>query len=395
MAVSALAYLFKKKLAKTASAEEKAALKQLLQDPRNEPEFKRLLDEAFRETGEELKMNEVAADQVLEIIFNAENKTDGSGKVVRMASRKRRNIVAAAIACILIVSSLWIMREIRQGRNTELVQNTIQHDLAPPASPKAVLTLSSGAKIFLDSAGSGSIAKEGNVNVVKMPDGQIVYKGQGKEISYHTISLPRGSRPMQLTLSDGSHIWLNAASSITYPAAFSGAKRNVTIQGEVYFEVAKNPSAPFTVQTGQTTVEVLGTHFNVNSYEDESGVSITLLEGSVKVEKTGAGKVSRMLTPGQQAIVTQSITLVDKADTEAVMAWKNGYFSLKGADLTSIMRQVSRWYDVEVSYKGEITDKRFVGIISRDVSLSDLLKSLHEFGIRGQLDNQKLTIESK
>jgi transmembrane sensor len=395
MAVSLLATLFHKNLQHTASAEEKATLKELLQDPRNEQECKDLIEEAFHQTVIEREMNEMSAAQVLEVILKTQDHTAGKGKTVPMVVRRRSYIVAAAAAAILLIVSVFWFTNGAKKNVQQLVQQNLQHDIKSPATPKAILTLSTGEKIFLDSAASGSIAREGNIKVEKLPDGQIVYKGQGKETVFNTISLPRGSRPMQLTLSDGSHIWLNAASSITYPTAFSGGARNVEIKGEVYFEVAKNPDEPFNVRTGRTTVVVLGTHFNVNAYDDEASENTTLLEGSVKVQKTEAGQLPVILAPGQQAKVTQSITVVDNVDTEAVMAWKNGYFSLKGTDLPSLMRQVSRWYNVEISYDGEITDKRFVGAISRDIGLTDLLTSLREFGIKGVLNDRKVIIESK
>lgn len=390
MSTSRLAYLFGKSLSQTATTAETAELRELLRHPGNEAAFKQLLDDALVGTTEQFTMSDAAAERMLETIFSTENQPQ-----VRRMPIIRKLTIAAAAAAVLIFLGIW---QFNQPHRPLSKLHPLPENMAPPATSRAVLTLSNGQQIPLDSLTAGTVTQEKNVQVTKSADGQIIYKGQESEIAYNTISLPKGGRPLQMTFADGTRAWLNAASSITYPTAFAGKNRQVTIQGEVYFEVAKNAGMPFIVKTGPTSVEVLGTHFNINSYQDEPGVAVTLLEGSVRVDKEegGGNMTSRMLRPGEQAFVTaQSIRVLSDANTEAAIAWKNGYFFLKGTDLPSIMRQVSRWYDVEVVYEGKIPDKRFAGSISRDISLSDLITSLQEYGIEARLNKQTLTISSK
>lgn len=255
-----------------------------------------------------------------------------------------------------------------------------------PGQEGALLTLSNGRTIVLDSTSDGVLAQEGAAEVFKQ-DGQVIYKGeQGSgEMVYHTMTTPRG-RQYHLVLTDGTRVWLNAASSITYPTAFTGNERMVRISGEAYFEVAHQAGKPFEVQKGDVRVQVLGTHFNVNAYEEERSLNVTLLEGAVRVVK---GENSSAIRPGQQAQVkTAGVQVVDGVDVDEVMAWKNGTFRFGGADIGSIMRQLARWYDVEIVYNKKIED-RFYAEIPRDTKLSDVLKALEltgevRFGIEGK-----------
>jgi ferric-dicitrate binding protein FerR (iron transport regulator) len=187
------------------------------------------------------------------------------------------------------------------------------------------------------------------------------------------MTTPKG-RQFSLVLSDGSKVWLNAASSITYPISFTGKERKVSVTGEAYFEIAHNAAIPFIVESGQNSVKVLGTHFNINAYDDESVVSVTLLEGSVDVRR---GTVSKVIKPGQQAQINddEQIKLANNIDVEHVVAWKNGRISFQGADIGTVMRQMSRWYDVEIEYNRKMNDL-FYADISRSTMLSDVLKAL-------------------
>jgi len=224
------------------------------------------------------------------------------------------------------------------------------------------------------------LAKQGNIKVLKL-NGQIAYNKTGDMKAkpvYNTITTSNGNQ-YQLILTDGSKIWLNAASSIRFPNAFTGSERKVEITGEVYFEIAKNPAKPFKVDFKNTAgekdeIEVLGTHFNVNTYIDEPGMKATLLEGSVKIK---AGNKTQMLSPGQQANITSNgIEVKKNVDLENVMAWKNGYFLFDNTDIYTLMRQVSRWYNVDVKYQGKITEEGFSGKISREVPLSKFIEVL-------------------
>ncbi|MGN6298656.1 MAG: FecR family protein [Ginsengibacter sp.] len=272
------------------------------------------------------------------------------------------------------------------------------NDIAPPLGTKAVLTLADGTKIVLDSTGNGIVAVQGNVKITKQGIGGISYMGTtAGKISYNTLSVPRGSKPLHLTLSDGTRVWINVGSSLTYPTAFTGKERKVTMTGEAYFEVAHNSGMPFLVQHNDATVKVLGTRFNVNSYEDESTERITLLEGSVRVSQATS---SGLLKPGQQARINNDgnsgIKIVNDVDMNEVMAWKDGKFMFdKNTDIYTIMRQVSRWYNVDVEYQGKI-NQRFWGSISKDVNVSQVLKILEAAGgIKFKVEENKIIVMSK
>ncbi|MEO8415455.1 MAG: FecR domain-containing protein, partial [Ginsengibacter sp.] len=247
----------------------------------------------------------------------------------------------------------------------------------------------------IDSSGNGTLAVQGNVKIIKQSTGKISYAGtENGEVSYNTLSVPRGSKPLSLTLSDGSQVWINVGSSLTYPTAFTGNERRVKISGEAYFEVAHNAGKPFVVQHDGVTVSVLGTHFNVNTYEDETDERITLLEGSVRVDKSS---VSHLLKPGQQARINNNnnndIKVMNDVNIDEVMAWKNGKFIFdENMDIAAIMRQVSRWYNVDIEYEGTIT-QRFWGSISKDVNVSQVLKILEATGgVKFKVEGNKIIV---
>jgi transmembrane sensor len=193
-----------------------------------------------------------------------------------------------------------------------------------------------------------------------------------------------------MTLSDGTQVWLNAGSSVTYPVAFTGYERKVMITGEAYFEVAHNAAKPFIVSKGAMSVKVLGTHFNVNAYDDEAAIKVTLLEGSVEVSNA---KVKQLLKPDQQAEVNSMIAINDNVNIDAVMAWKNGFFHFGNTGFGDVMKQVSRWYDVEVVYSGQVPERTFGGEIPREANLSQLIQILNESKINCRVEGKKLIIE--
>ncbi len=311
---------------------------------------------------------------------------------------------AAAVLIIGAASYFWF-------RPSLLKQNTIIHtvsakEVIAPGGNKAVLTLADGSTIILDSAADGRLAEQGNTKIEKLKNGQIIYipfDSKDQPVLFNTMTTPRGGQ-YQLTLPDGTGVWLNAASSITYPTAFAGSERKVEITGEVYMEVKKNISQPFRVQVNDITVEVIGTHFNINSYNDESLVKTTLIEGSVKVSY---GNVSELLQPGQQAQIANTgnamnagvhsqkerqILIQKNADTRQVMAWKNGQFNFDGADLHTVMRQLERWYDIQVRYQGNVSTDVFRGQLTRDLNLSDMLEILGKMEIKFKLEGRILTV---
>ena len=283
---------------------------------------------------------------------------------------------AAAAVLLLLGTGYYFFTPQKVLKGVAGIQQPKTHDIAPPNTVNAVLTLSNGQKIILDSTGNGTVAMQGAVNVIKMADGQIAYQGTSNDIEYNTLSNPRGSKVISLTLADGSKVWLNAESSLKYPTAFAGNERKVEVTGEAYFEVAHNAHMPFTVSKGETRVQVLGTHFNVNAYDDESSVNVTLLEGSVSLTTINKQQPT-LIKPGEQASIDENgrIHLSDKVDMEEVMAWKNGLFSYKGADIETIMRQISRWYNVDVVFEKPVKEK-FYAEAPRNTSVLALLKML-------------------
>ncbi|HEY1202827.1 MAG TPA: FecR domain-containing protein, partial [Niastella sp.] len=274
----------------------------------------------------------------------------------------------------------------------------------PPGHDAAVLTLSDGRTIILDST-SGTISQQGSATVINL-NGQVSYANTAKNkpapVVYNTISTARGNQ-YQLILADGSKVWLNSASSLRFPTAFTGEIREVELDGEGYFEVAKNANKPFHVKTKTQDIEVLGTHFNVNAYDDETAVKTTLLEGSVKVNQLTIdnkqlainAERSVVLKPGEQAELSGAnspFTIDHSPDIDKVMAWKNGWFEFDKTDIKAIMRQISRWYDVDIRYEVKLDSKTYGGRISRNINLSNILKMLELYGVHCKLEGKTLTV---
>ena len=286
--------------------------------------------------------------------------------------------IAAAVIIGLLLSCAYFLHNFNSTDNqpgiAQAQSSGATHDIAPPTTVKAVLKLADGSVVYLDSAVNGTLARQGGIEVSRNAAGEIIYSGTASDtITLNTLSLPKGSKPIRLVLADGSLVWLNAASSVTYPTAFVGNERRVSITGEAYFEVSPNKSMPFFVAHNQLLVKVLGTHFNVNTYENEANIKVTLLEGMVDV---GDGSMTKRLAPGQQAsIAKRKISIEEDVDTEEVMAWKNGQFYFGGADIRSIMKQIERHYGVEVEFRDEVP-YQFVAKISRDVNVSAFLEKL-------------------
>jgi transmembrane sensor len=306
--------------------------------------------------------------------------------------RKTLYKVAVAASILLLISAgtyflFFNHNTFKSNRGKEAIATI--HDVKPPATNRATITMANGKTVYLDSVANGTLAIEGNVRLVKLADGQIAYTGSTNEVLYNTLANPRGSKVLDMTLSDGSHVWLNAGSSIRYPVTFVGNERKVTITGEAYFEVTHNAAIPFKVSKGEMEVTVLGTHFNVNTYDDERDMKVTLLEGSVKVTK---GNESGLLKPGQQAQVTNEVKVVHAVDVDEVMAWKNGFFNFRSADIKEILRQAARWYDIEVEYKGNVSTDRFKGKVPRDAKLSELLKILELNGVKFTIEGKRISV---
>lgn len=318
-------------------------------------------------------------------------------------SRRKWYFAAAAILLVFLTATVYRLTTTDSSSANSLAETSagsVVTDLAPGGN-KAILRLADGSAIILDSAADGTLSEQGNIKVEKLSNGLLAYTIGGTQLTandaafYNTISTPRGGQ-YQVTLSDGTKVWLNAASSIRFPVFFAGNERRVEITGEAYFEVAKNINKPFKVKTTASEIEVLGTHFNINAYEDEAAVKTTLIEGIVKVSvPVTAGKnTSRFLQPGQQSGISKegTISVLNNADTEEALAWKNGRFQFKSADIKSILRQISRWYDVDVVYKGNV-NLHFTGQLKRDEYVSKVFEKLALTGeVHFKIEGKKIIV---
>ncbi|MDQ2720052.1 MAG: FecR domain-containing protein [Bacteroidota bacterium] len=397
---SKLAYLFQAYFNKTATQQERDELMQLMQDAENDEKLKSLLAETWLHfDGKSAIITDVQFEEMLANILQKE----ASGKidpVVISFKRKFKWLRFAAAAAVLLFAilgvSLWL-------NHTGIAKQSIAHikkdpanhnDKIVPGGNKAMLTLSDGSKILLDSTHQGTLTKQGNVKIMKLNTATLAYNaenGDSQKVVYNTLSTPSGGQ-YELILQDGTKVWLNASSSIYFPTIFKGQERNVTITGEAYFEVAKNATMPFKINVKDMEVQVLGTHFNIMAYEDENTMNTTLLEGSVKVSK---GASDKMLLPGEQSRLNKTGDIkVVKADTEEVMAWKNGWFQFNAYDIEEVMRQISRWYNVEVVYEGKIPSGHFSGIVSRGNDISQVLKIMESGGVRFKIEGRKVIVLS-
>jgi transmembrane sensor len=291
---------------------------------------------------------------------------------------------AAVIVLLGIGAYLWIFNKQQQ------VEQVVTTDIAP-GREGAVLTLANGTKVILDSLGNGVVAEQQGTQVI-LKDGSLAYNASNASaVTYNTMATPNG-RQFSITLPDGSKAWLNAASSITYPTAFIGDERPVAISGEVYFEVVKDARRPFKVKVNDhTAIEVLGTSFNVKAYADDANTNTTLLEGSVRLR---AYERVQMLKPGQQTLVKRGgdVELINHADIQKIMAWKNGLFNFQDESLEEVMKQLERWYDIQVKYIGDPPKKKFFGELGRDLTLSQVIETLQEIGIQFHIEGRILVV---
>jgi len=298
--------------------------------------------------------------------------------------------VAAAVFLILSLAGAWYIMSNQGSKETITDESTLHAIDLPPGSDQGILTLTDGSQIVLGSVSTGMLARQGNTLIQKIEDGLVTYTGEDASLEpgLNTLTVPSGGK-YSLVLPDGSRVWLNAESSITFPTAFSGRKRSVKISGEVYFDVAKDPARPFIVQVGNNRqIRVLGTQFNVNAYSDEEEITTTLLEGSVEILPGGNAGLAVRLNPGEQAAFSETgqISVRHGVNTDEIVAWKNGIFQFEKADIQSVMRQISRWYNVEVVYEGPLPDRNFSGKIDRQSNASEALDILRFTGLNFRID---------
>lgn len=363
------------------------------------PEEARLLDEwAASAPGNSAQLKELGSLQGLQQKMRRfASLPDMKLPALIRKGRRRTYILSrvswAAAVILLVALSAWLFREHRQ-RVHPAVTATAQTDIQPGRNG-AVLTLANGATVVLDSLGNGVIANQPGASV-SMQNGTLAYTNTGEKqgaMSYNVIATPRG-RQFELILPDGTHAWLNAVSSLRYPVAFGEKERTVEVTGEAYFEVAADAKRPFRVHVNnRAMIEVLGTHFNVNAYNNEDSIHTTLLEGSIKVQ-TAAQQV--LLRPGEQAQIAgmgrEQINVSSHVNTDKVMAWKNGLFNFEGASLQEVMLELERWYDIDVKYEKGVPDITFGGEITKGVTLKGLLSGLERSGVHFRLEGRQITV---
>lgn len=362
-------YLYERCLYQLASAEEQQEFLALLRAPENEAYAAVLLSKAFRESKQTADISPSAANAILEAILRSEDKLHAAAAPVHRIHLLRTSWFRYVAVILLLFGIVVYFFRNDKKKSAEIVQDkpaNSQNDILP-GGQRATLTLADGSTILLDSAGNGLLSKQNGASIEKLGIGQIVYhpaKAANYKTLYNTMTTPKGGQ-YQLTLPDGTGVWLNAASSITYPTMFVGNAREVTITGEAYFEVVKDKTKPFTVKTVKDKITVLGTSFNVNSYADEPVSKTTLLRGSVQIN-------DKILRPGEAYVNGKVI----KTDINQDIAWKNGVFNFQDKKLIEVMRQLSRWYDIEVRYEKGVPDMEFIGKMGRDLSLGQVLKAL-------------------
>lgn len=305
---------------------------------------------------------------------------------------KWRWLVAASIILAIGWSS-WFFVIDKKHEQQQIVQNKATNDIKPPGVNRATITLANGQTVYLDSVAIGALATQGTVKLIKLADGKIAYEAGSNHIiekpAYNTLTNPKGSQVVDLTLADGSRVWLNAGSSLTYPLSFIENERRVVITGEAYFEVASDKKKPFRVIKGNMQVEVLGTHFNVNAYDDEKNIKVTLLEGAVRLK---INEENQMLKPGEQGQVSNTISIIKNVDVEAVMAWKDDRFKFSGVDIETIMRQAARWYDIDIEYRGKV-EGTLSGGVARNVNASQLFHVLELTDkVRFEIEGRKVIV---
>ncbi|WP_341838754.1 FecR family protein [Chitinophaga caseinilytica] len=379
--MSRLDELFHKLLAGACTPAEKQELYALLAKPEHDADLQRLLDEAILSTtGDEKPVADERAGAILSIILEAQAKPARRKTILRTVA-----ITAAAAAAVAAL--VWTgVQQMRPAQQPLVKTEETPPQEILPASSGALLTLGNGQTVPLDSLGQGVIAQQGGTSV-KLGNGSLAYDdAQPGESTFNTLSTPRG-RVFHVTLPDGSGVWLNAASSLRYPTSFDAAERTVELKGEAYFDIRPMAAKPFKVKVnGRTEVLVLGTRFNVSAYGNDPLIAATLLQGKVAVDQ-------RVLQPGEQARITgENAIKIVKADTSQVMAWRNGMFNFDNADIREVMKQLERWYDIDVIYETDIPPLRFGGKMERSLSLQQITRILAISDVHCRLEGRKLII---
>ena len=426
-------YLLDRYIKGLLTGEDERELAKLLQDPAQESFFReelvRLLEaegeSPFEGTGDTRsessvredavvtvgrgEMTEEAAGQTWEPVLQrvlSVDKTagsDASGEADRTRVRRIgylfRRWSVAVVFLLLIGGGVFFFLRGREARPIATVAAKPAARILPGAN-KAILTLANGQQIILNNVQNGTIGQQGNIRVVKLDSGQLAYAAPRAESPadqlakaplYNTITTPRGGQ-YQVTLADGTKVWLNAESSIRFPTAFMGKNREVELTGEAYFEVKADKDKPFLVKAGQTETRVLGTSFNIMAYSDEGAVKTTLLDGAVSM---ALGLQSALLRPGEQGQYddNKGSMMTRPVNTRAVVAWKDGYYFFDRTPVKSVMRQIARWYDVTIVYQGAAPKDEIVGKLPRTADVKEVLHIMELIGIHFKIEGKTIVVQ--
>jgi transmembrane sensor len=392
---------FKKLLDNQCSANELDELLAKVNDDQYKAIYDRLI---INQLSEPVGQNEISSDlrerldarlkQILDAPVSGIEEVSYKNPILKLWPR-----LAAAVAILLVVGLGVFFYTQRHLEGSAATRDLLANDIKPGGN-KAYLVLSNGKRVSLTDAANGELAKEAGVEITKTADGQVIYSARGSVgasdgIKYsnalNTIETPRGGQ-YQIRLPDGSKVWLNAASKLIYPVSFIGrGQREVSLDGEAYFEIFKNKLQPFVVKSKNQEVTVLGTHFNINSYPDEPDTKTTLLEGAVQI--TPLHQKGKVLKPGEQAVVTPQFLKILPVDVEQATAWKNGNFLFKEEPIESVMRKLAYWYDIDVIYVGKKPTMLFRGVISRKRKLSEVLHLLELVGsVHFKIEGRKVYV---
>lgn len=389
-----LKQLLDKYLDNTATASEMQALFAALQsDDSSRQDWEELLMPVFKTAKPIENYRPEEWEPVVQTVLNDKGYTAQPAKRIKLFTMPR---VAAAAAVVLVGTTLIFFLNRKEAVTGKPA--IARQDVAP-AGDRAMLTLADGRTVLLDSAANGILAQQGNTTITKSADGSVSYEagaGNAAGMAFNTLSTPRGGK-YKITLPDGTLVWLNAATTLRYPVRFAANERKVEVNGEAFFDVAGNARAPFTVVSEGQEVRVLGTQFNLNAYADEADTRTTLLSGSVMIkQRKAAGTASAILKPGQQSQVSAAgLKMDEQADIEQVVAWKNGQLSMQNLDIKAVMRQISRWYDVDVIFEGPLPVNRFGGLLDQQLYLSNIMEVLREKGIQCRLEGKKLYVSAE
>jgi transmembrane sensor len=393
-----LHYLFNLYYSGEATVDETAELMSMIRSAKNDQQLTSLLEETWNTLSSHgLFFTKEESNKMFHSIIEP-SYTFEEDQVVDKPYQSGWYIgwrLAAAAMILMIGFGTFYHFKLNSGTQKMAVIKPVIKDV-PPGGNRALLTLANGSTIILDSASNGLLATQGTTRISKKENGQLVYNAtkmdKAQSLSQiNMLSTPKGGQ-YQIILPDGSKVWLNASSSIKYPATFPKNERKVEVTGEVYFEVTKDKSKPFRVSFDETEVEVLGTSFNIMAYKDDTTSRTTLVEGAVSLTNK---HINKRLKPGQQASVSSSGNITTHlVDVEEAIAWKKGLFYFRNANIQQIMKKAARWYDIEIRYEGAVPVRQFTGKVSMDVNISELLQMLNYAGVKCRIEDKKVIISS-